>query len=398
MYWWITHRGCEGSHKEDAKRLKKAEKSAGAKQKKVPNTNQSESWKRQQGQPMKPARRFPTSGTASGSSQPPPQAQTHRPKQPGPCFYCMEMGHLKATCPRLTRPYPLNIEPVNKCKTGGMVEGSVIDKHVLDACPPSKVGTSDAALVTHSGEMGNDSGGNNLQREEWSCEKDSELDIELGRFWELEQEGPQVSDVQGHLLTNINFWEQVLEAPPQIIECIREGYKLPLLSLPEPFTRSNHKSALQNKEFVNQAISDLTNNRCVVRIENTPPPICSPLSVVVNDSGKKWLVIDLRHLNQYSLKDSFKYEDLRTAMLLFQKEDYLFSFDLKSGYHHVDIHRQHQKYLGFAWDMGDGPQHYMFKVLPFGLATACYIVSKLLRPLVRYCMAFPRLKSYCLSR
>ena len=53
-----------------------------------------------------------------------------------------------------------------------MVEGSVIDKHVLDACPPGKVGTSDAALVTHSEEMGNDSGGNNLQREEWSCEKE----------------------------------------------------------------------------------------------------------------------------------------------------------------------------------------------------------------------------------
>ena len=214
--------------------------------------------------------------------------------------------------------------------------------------------------------------------------KRSELDIELGRYWELEQEGPQISDVQGHLLANINFWEQVLEAPPQIIECIREGYKLPLLSLPEPFTRSNHKSALQNKEFVNQAISDLINNRCVVRIENTPPPICSPLSVVVNNSGKKRLVIDLRHLNQYLLKDSFKYEDLRTTMLLFQKEDYLFSFDLKSGYHHVDIHRQHQKYLGFAWDMGNGPQHYVFKVLPFGLAIACYIFSKLLRPLVRY--------------
>ena len=71
-------------------------------------------------------------------------------------------------------------------------------------------------------------------------------------------------------------------------------------------------------------------------------------------------------------------------MLLFQKDGYLFSFDLKSGYHHVDIHSQHQKYLGFAWDMGHGLQHYMFKVLPFGLATACYIFTKLLRPLVKY--------------
>ena len=34
------------------------------------------------------------------------------------------------------------------------------------------------------------------------------------------------------------------------------------------------------------------------------------------------------------------------AMLLLEKRDFLFSFDLKSGYHHVDIAREHWKYLG----------------------------------------------------
>ena len=49
------------------------------------------------------------------------------------------------------------------------------------------------------------------------------------------------------------------------------------------------------------------------------PVVCSPLSVVVSSGGKKRLVIDLRYLNGYLLKDSFKYEDLRIAMLMFQK-------------------------------------------------------------------------------
>ena len=71
-------------------------------------------------------------------------------------------------------------------------------------------------------------------------------------------------------------------------------------------------------------------------------------------------------------------------MLLFQKDDYLFSFDPKSGYHHVDIQNQHQKYLGYAWDMGHGLQHYMFKHLHFSLAITCFIFTKLLRPLVKY--------------
>ena len=60
--------------------------------------------------------------------------------------------------------------------------------------------------------------------------------------------------------------------------------------------------------------------------------------------------------------------------------DYVITFDLKSGYHHVDINEEHWRYLGFYWKK----QFYVFKVLPFGLSTACYAFTKLLRPLVRY--------------
>ena len=46
----------------------------------------------------------------------------------------------------------------------------------------------------------------------------------------------------------------------------------------------------------------------------------------------------------------------------------MFTFDLKSGYHHVDICPAQCKYLGFAWE-SDGVKHYyVFTVLPFGLA------------------------------
>ena len=79
------------------------------------------------------------------------------------------------------------------------------------------------------------------------------------------------------------------------------------------------------------------------------PHICSPLLVVSNNVGKLRLLLNLRYLNQFLLKDKFKYEDLRVAMIMFQPDDYMFTFDLKSGYHHVDIHEEHWKYLGFAW-------------------------------------------------
>ena len=60
----------------------------------------------------------------------------------------------------------------------------------------------------------------------------------------------------------------------------------------------------------------------------------------------------------------------------------MFTFDLKSGYHHVDISPAQWKYLGFAWNRGGKKKFFVFTVLPFGLATASYIFTKLLRPLV----------------
>ena len=69
---------------------------------------------------------------------------------------------------------------------------------------------------------------------------------------------------------------------------------------------------------------------------------------------------------------------------MFNKEDFLFKFDQKSGYHHLNIFEPHQKYLGFTWREGKETSYFVFTVLPFGLATACYAFTKLMRPLVRF--------------
>ena len=156
-----------------------------------------------------------------------------------------------------------------------------------------------------------------------------------------------------------------------------------MLSIPEIFICPNQASALANKEFVTQAISELVQNRCVVEV-TSQPHVCSPLSVVSNSGNKQRLVINLRYLNGYLQKEKFKYEDSRTAMLLFQQGDYMFSFDLKSGYHHIDTFGPHRQFLGFCWEKEGSKQFNMFTVLPFGLATTCYAFTKLLRPLVKY--------------
>ena len=63
-------------------------------------------------------------------------------------------------------------------------------------------------------------------------------------------------------------------------------------------------------------------------------------------------------------------------------ELFLFKFDLKIGYHHVEIFQEHRKYLSFYWDFDDGVnRYYSFSVLPFGLSSVPYVFTKLLRTL-----------------
>ena len=44
----------------------------------------------------------------------------------------------------------------------------------------------------------------------------------------------------------------------------------------------------------------------------------------------------------------------------------------------------HYKYLGLCWDWNGEVNYYVFRVLPFGLSTACYLFTKPMRSLVRY--------------
>ena len=127
---------------------------------------------------------------------------------------------------------------------------------------------------------------------------------------------------------------------------------------------------------------ELLRTKCVEILDHQPD-IFNPLSVSIQPSGKKRLILDLRHVNLYVFKRKFRCEDISVALQIFSKGFYLFKFDLKSGYHHVEIFPEHWKYLAFSWDFGDGVvKYFQFTVLPFGLSSAPYLFTKLLKPIL----------------
>ena len=59
---------------------------------------------------------------------------------------------------------------------------------------------------------------------------------DINKFWEVEVDSPstQITEVQGQLRKNLSFWREVLHAPNPVLECIENGYHLPLKFLPPP--------------------------------------------------------------------------------------------------------------------------------------------------------------------
>ena len=63
---------------------------------------------------------------------------------------------------------------------------------------------------------------------------------------------------------------------------------------------------------------------------------------------------------------------------------FLYKFDISQGYHHIDIDKNHQKYLGFSWKIDGKIRYFMFTVLLLRLCSAPFIFTKVMRSLVKY--------------
>ena len=186
--------------------------------------------------------------------------------------------------------------------------------------------------------------------------------------------------VKGRLKASIEFW-RFIGAPKFILDIISDGYKIPFITTPPPVHLKNNGSALEHSDFVNDAILELLQDNRIEEL-TTPPEIVNPLTVSVQSSGKKRLILDLRHINLHVFKQKFKCEGLHTIRDIFSADYFVFSFDLKSGYHHVDIFPDHRKFLAFSWHFGTNcVRYFQFTVLPFGLSSAPFIFTKLIKPL-----------------
>jgi hypothetical protein len=191
----------------------------------------------------------------------------------------------------------------------------------------------------------------------------------------------QLESPVGRLRSCIEHW-QMAEPGEHILTVISEGYRLPFKNIPQSVELENNRSARENIHFVSSEIRTLLAKGCIMEVAETPY-VVNPLTVAYNRHGKPRLVLDCRHINPDLFKFKFCYENHDIARHIFAKGDFLYSFDIKGAYHHVMIFPEHTTYLGFSWTESGKKRYFVFRVLPFGISTAGYIFTKILRVIIK---------------
>lgn len=177
-----------------------------------------------------------------------------------------------------------------------------------------------------------------------------------------------------------HFYDQwSLLTKDQVILSWIAGYEIPL-------SRSISQNHYINKQFSNEdrikitkCINDLLKSGAISECQPCERQYLSSIFLVPKPSGKHRLILNLKSFNKHVDTEHFKLEDLRTALKLVSEGCFMSTLDLMDAYFSIRIHEKSRKYLRFMFNK----TLYEFNVLPFGLSTAPFVFTKIMKPVVK---------------
>ncbi|XP_044133576.1 uncharacterized protein LOC122926266 [Bufo gargarizans] len=99
---------------------------------------------------------------------------------------------------------------------------------------------------------------------------------------------------------------------------------------------------------------------------------------VKKPDGSYRTIINLKKRNHVLLEKKFRMETINSTINLLFPGCFMAVLNLKDAYHHVPIHQDYQKYLRFTVQTEGVLKHWQFLALPFGLAVAPRVFTKVI--------------------
>ncbi len=181
-------------------------------------------------------------------------------------------------------------------------------------------------------------------------------------------------------------WEEIT-SDPWTQSVIRSGYRIPFRVRPflqrlPPRCVQTIPSDQEKLCVLRDEVEAMLQKQAIERVtsQHRSTGFFSRLFLVRKKTGGWRPIIDLSQLNKSIVSTHFKMETLDKVRLCLNVGDWVTSLDLTDAYFHILIHPQSRRYLRFAFQ----GVVYQFRALPFGLCTAPYVFSRVVKAMLRY--------------
>ena len=187
-----------------------------------------------------------------------------------------------------------------------------------------------------------------------------------------------VSDVGGRVGRFAAFWSS-LTADRWVLEAVSSGVRIPFIET--PFQRRpgvNMPLSPKMAATCSEEVFSLLSKGAVERIEMEDRCFVSGIFVIPKSSGGFRPIINLKGLNKFVDHFHFKMEGINVLKEMVRKGDFFTKIDLQDAYLTIPIHPGDRKFLQFMWE----GSLFQFSCLCFGLSSAPWSFTKILKPVV----------------
>ena len=188
-----------------------------------------------------------------------------------------------------------------------------------------------------------------------------------------------VCNKAGRLKYYVKEWSEITN-DKYILSSIT-GYEIPFIQEPQQYSQPVPPTFSQSEaNAVSEQIEKLLLMGAIEIVKPEPGQFISNVFVVPKQDKTFRLVFNLKNLNQFVEEFHFKLEDYRTVCNLIEQDCFMCVVDQENAYHVLPIIEAHRKYLRFIWNN----IIYQYTCLPFGLSSAPYIFTKIMKPVISY--------------
>lgn len=159
------------------------------------------------------------------------------------------------------------------------------------------------------------------------------------------------------------------------------GYKIPFIRRPiqkihPPSPEWNNAQIID----ISSHLKKLLDKGVIRKCKPVPGQFLSSIFTVPKPDGSTRLILNLKNLNEFVKVEHFKLEDYKMVSNLMAEDCFMSTIDLTDAFYMVNISADDTKFLRFVFldDL------YEFACVPFGLCTAPYIFTKIMKPVLLY--------------